>query len=228
MIEAAAIPLAYLWGAIPTAYVLARLRKGIDIRRYGTGNVGAANVIAHVGLKTGVGLGVFDGVVKGALPVVAARLAGLGPWTQVGIALATVVGHNWSPYLRFAGGRGVASAMGAYVGFYLWQEILVGLCLVGLVGWITLRNLALWMLIGMSLMVPLSLLLGQPLHVTAVLLGLLALVVLKRLTANWAPPLEGEPLARVSLARFLYDRDVADHREWVSRRPGGEAQTSGL
>jgi glycerol-3-phosphate acyltransferase PlsY len=213
---------------VPTAYLVARLRRGIDIRRYGTGNVGAANVIAHVGLKTGLGLGVFDGLTKGTLPAVAAGLAGLSPWIQVGVALASVSGHNWSPYLRFTGGRGVAAAMGAYIGFGLWQEILVGILVVGVLGWFLLRNLALWMLVGMSLMVPLSYLLGQPAEATGVLLGLVVLVVLKRLTANGEPPLAGEPLSRVLFYRFLHDRDVADHGTWIARRPGGKARGSEL
>ena len=149
----------------------------------------------------------------------AAKLSGLDLGVQMGIALAAVVGHNWSPYLKFTGGRGVAAAMGAYVGFGLWPQIALGIVLVGVIGWLIRRNLALWMVIGMGAMAPFAYVLGQPVEVVLVLLGLVVLVVLKRLTGNWERPLAGEPAARVFLYRLLYDRDVSDRDEWTRRMP---------
>ena len=219
MAEAVAIVLAYLWGALPMAYLVARLRYGVDIRRYGSGNVGASNYMRQIGPRTGFAVGLFDGFAKGALPIVLANAAGISLWGQVGLSLAAVVGHNWSPYLRFTGGRGVATAMGAYVGFGLWPQLLTGIIVVGLIGWLLLRNLALWMVLGMSLMVPLSLLLGQPREITAVLLGLILLVLAKRLTSNRERPVEGVGRLRLVLNRLLYDRDVAHRADWVVRKP---------
>ena len=219
MAEAVAIVLAYLWGALPMAYLVARLRYGVDIRRYGSGNVGASNYMRQIGPRTGFAVGLFDGFAKGALPILLANAAGLSLWGQVGLSLAAVVGHNWSPYLRFTGGRGVATAMGAYVGFLLWPQLLVGIVVVGLIGWLWLRNLALWMVIGMSLMVPLSVALGQPTEITAVLLGLILLVLAKRLTSNGERPTEGVRRLRLVVNRLLYDRDVAHRDDWVVRKP---------
>ena len=219
MAEVIAIVLAYLWGAVPTAYLLARWRRGIDIRRYGTGNVGASNVMMHLGKRIGLTLGLFDGLVKGTLPVILAKLLGLSMGGQIGVALASVSGHNWSPFLSFTGGRGVATALGTYVGFGLWQQLLAGILIVGLLGWVILRNLALWMLIGMAFMALLAYLLGQSTEMVYLLLGLVGLVAAKRLSANWVPPLTGQPLWRVLLYRLLYDRDVARRDEWVRRNP---------
>ncbi len=219
MADVLAIVLAYLWGAVPIVYIAARLRKGIDIRQYGTGNVGASNAISQLGKRTGIVLGLLDGFAKGTLPVVAAKLSGLDLGVQMGIALAAVVGHNWSPYLKFTGGRGVAAAMGAYVGFGLWPQLVLGIVLVGVIGWLIRRNLALWMVIGMGVMAPFAYVLGQPVEIVLVLLGLVVLVVLKRLTGNWERPLAGEPAARVFLYRLLYDRDVSDRDEWTRRMP---------
>ena len=219
MAEAVAIVLAYLWGALPTAYLVARLRYGVDIRRYGSGNVGASNYMRQIGPRTGLAVGLFDGLAKGALPIVLANALGVSLWGQVGLSLAAVVGHNWSPYIRFTGGRGVASAMGAYVGFGLWPQLAVGIIVVGLIGWLLLRNLALWMVLGMSLMVPLSLALGQPTEITVVLLGLILLVLAKRLTSNGEAPVEGVGRVRLVLNRLLYDRDVAHRDDWVVRKP---------
>ena len=219
MADVLAIVLAYLWGAVPIVYIVARLRKGIDIRQYGTGNVGASNAISQLGKRTGIALGLLDGLAKGTLPVVAAKLSGLDLGIQMGIALAAVVGHNWSPYLKFTGGRGVAAAMGAYVGFGLWPQLALGIVLVGVIGWRIRRNLALWMVIGMGIMAPFAYVLGQPVEIMLVLLGLVVLVVLKRLTGNWERPLAGEPAARVFFYRLLYDRDVSDRDEWTRRMP---------
>ena len=191
----------------------------MDIRRYGSGNVGASNYMRQIGPRTGFVVGLFDGFAKGALPIVLANAAGISLWGQVGLSLAAVVGHNWSPYLRFTGGRGVATAMGAYVGFGLWPQLLTGIIVVGLIRWLLLRNLALWMVVGMSLMVPLSLLLGQPREITAVLLGLILLVLVKRLTSNGERPVEGVGRLRLVLNRLLYDRDVAHRADWVVRKP---------
>ena len=63
---------AYLLGSIPTAYLVAKHKAGIDIRQYGSGNVGAANVSAQIGARIGFALGTFDCVAKGVLPVVVA------------------------------------------------------------------------------------------------------------------------------------------------------------
>ena len=227
VVGGAAIILAYLWGAVPIVYIAVRLLRGVDIRRYGAGNIGASNAVVQLGLPAGLLLGMADAFGKGTMPIMLARLLGLSADVQVGIALAAVAGHNWSPYLKFTGGRGVATAMGAYVAFGLWQQLLFGVIAVGIVGWLMLRNLALWTVIGMTLVVPLALLLGQPKEVVLLLMGLVVLVVLKRLTGNWEPPATGESRSRVMLYRLLYDRDIADRAEWIRRQSPGEPEGSG-
>ena len=212
------IILAYLFGGIPTAYLAARVQSGIDLRRHGTGNVGASNYIRQIGLRSGLAVGLFDGFVKGTLPIVLAKLFGLSLGYQAALGLATVVGHNWSPYIRFTGGRGVATAMGAYVGFGLWQQLLMGSVVVGVVGWLLLRNLALWMIIGMTATIPLSIWLRQPREATWLLTGLLLLVLIKRLTSNWEKPMANSGHVRLFLYRLAYDRDVARRDAWLSKR----------
>ena len=115
----------YLVGSIPTAYVLGRLVKGIDIREYGSGNVGASNVFQHVGRWWALFLGAFEVFVKGASPVwlgiVLLDIPVQGPagsWTinyllgfdrsSAALAMASllsIAGHNWSIFLKFQGGR---------------------------------------------------------------------------------------------------------------------------
>ncbi len=105
---------AYLLGALPIAYYVGRAAKGIDIRKYGSGNVGTSNVSTHVGRRWIVPLIAFDILVKGMLPVVIAsrHFLDLGIGVEVGAGTASIVGHNWSVWIKFSGGRGMATVLG--------------------------------------------------------------------------------------------------------------------
>ena len=215
----------YLWGGIPTAYLWARFRGGIDIRQHGSGNMGASNVIAHVGRGSGLVLGLVDGFMKGTTPVLVANLLGYSEWVQATAALGAIVGHNWSPYMRLTGGRGIATTAGILIGFGMWPELLFGLILGGVWGGLVRKQSAIWVLVAMALNLPLAYFLSEfdviernTVHMT-VLWSVLALMMLKRLAANWQAPVEGESMVRVLRYRLLFDRDIADRDEWVSRRP---------
>jgi glycerol-3-phosphate acyltransferase PlsY len=109
---------AYLGGSFPTAYLAGRFLRGIDIREYGSGNVGATNVFRVLGKGPGMAVLGID-IFKGLLPVV---LLGEGfiensqIWSIVILALAAVAGHNWTVFLRFKGGKGIATSLGVLIG----------------------------------------------------------------------------------------------------------------
>ena len=109
---AAMLVFAYLIGATPTSYIVGKVGKGIDLREHGSNNLGATNVYRVLGWKYAIPVGVVD-MVKGAVPV-----AILGPWSNgpawftVALGLAAVLGHMFSPFVRFRGGKGVATAAG--------------------------------------------------------------------------------------------------------------------
>ena len=108
-----ALPLGYLVGSIPFAWLVSRLATGIDVRRAGSGNVGAANVLRTSGLAMAVCVLVLD-IAKGAASVL--LLARLTPG-ESGPALAglgAVVGHVYPIWLKFRGGKGVATAAGVF------------------------------------------------------------------------------------------------------------------
>jgi len=104
----------YLLGGIPFASIVARLR-GVDIMKVGTRNPGLANVFREVGPAEGVLAGVLD-MGKGTLAVLVARWLGLSADVALGVGAAAVVGHCYSPFLRFKGGAGLATAVGAAFG----------------------------------------------------------------------------------------------------------------
>jgi acyl phosphate:glycerol-3-phosphate acyltransferase len=107
-----AVTLGYFVGSIPFAYLLSR-HRGIDLRRAGSGNVGASNVLRTTGVRAAVLAMALDGV-KGTLAVLMAHLLSAGPVATVVAAFASVVGHVYPVWLRFRGGKGVATAAGAF------------------------------------------------------------------------------------------------------------------
>lgn len=106
---------AFLLGSIPTGYLVARA-KGIDIRQHGSGNIGATNVFRTVGKPLGILVFVADAL-KGFLAVFAAgRVAEGGTlggeWLVIAAAVAVIAGHNYTPWLGFKGGKGIATSAG--------------------------------------------------------------------------------------------------------------------
>lgn len=112
------VALAYLLGSIPFGYLIVRLKGGGDVRETGSGGTGATNVTRRAGRAAGVLTLAFDAA-KGALAVVAARYLladdfGVN-WWVVAAALAAVVGHVFPVWLRFRGGKGVATGLGVFL-----------------------------------------------------------------------------------------------------------------
>ena len=215
----AIIAVSYLWGAIPSAYLVARYVKGIDIRDYGSGNVGAANLSEQMGRWVGTGLGSFDTLVKGTLPIVIVKLMDQGLAVQTGAGIAAIAGHCWSPYIGFTGGRGVATSVGVLVGFRMWQELVLEAVILGLAPRLVSRDTGLWTLLSMLALPMLAYAFRRPAELIY-MSGAIALVLMvKRLTANWERPGGEHGLARVLLYRLVWDRDVPRKEEWTSRRP---------
>ena len=211
---------AFLVGSIPTGYLVSKYAAGIDIRDYGSGNAGASNVIAHVGMWIGAAQGLFDCLVKGALPVlVGGYIIGAEPWAQGVAGIAAVAGHNWSPFLRFTGGRGVATGIGALLGIMLWRELLIMAVLSLILMRIATRDTGLWTLMSIVLLPTLAYVMGQPAEVVLTVVAIGALLVVKRLTANWEPIPPEYGVLRVLAFRILWDRDVPKRVEWTNRRP---------
>lgn len=111
----------FLSGALPFSVWLGRLFLHDDIRRYGDGNPGAANAWRAGTWRVGVPVLLLD-YLKGAIPVGAARwYVGVSDWGLVAVALAPVLGHAFSPFLGFRGGKAVAVTFGIWSGLTLWE-----------------------------------------------------------------------------------------------------------
>ena len=219
----------YFLGAIPTAYLIGKLARGVDIRDYGSGNVGASNLSYHLGRRWVFPLGISEFFIKGACPLwIGQFVLGMerSDPSLVVAPLLAVAGHNWSPYLKFQGGRGIGVASGSLLA--LSPPLLAIFVAVLLAGWAVTKSSGVWVLISLALL-PIWAVLISPklaLYPDQLVLswycgGVLALIILKRLLSNWTPLQQGLPRKKVLFNRLFRDRDVDDRAEWVRRSPEG-------
>ena len=206
---------AYILGSINASYVVGRLVKGIDLRHVGSGNAGASNAWYHVGKYWIFPIGVFDTFVKGMSPVLISRALDLDLSIQALAALLAVVGHNWSLFLGFKGGRGVAPMVGTL--FALGRLELAAFIVLGTAGWQLNHSSAVWVLIGYLLLPAFALWFDRPTPIVLFMLGLALVTIVKRLAANSLANDAGVPFPSLMLNRLLFDRDIRDNEEWVKR-----------
>jgi glycerol-3-phosphate acyltransferase PlsY len=226
---------AYLVGSIPTANIIARLVKGIDLREYGSGNVGGSNLAQHVGVWWILPMGLVDVFVKGASAVWIGHYVPFFGWDlysaeMVGAGLVAISGHNWSLYLKFKGGRGIAVAVGVMYAIAPWELSLFAAT--GLLLWAMSRSAAVSVYVALLLLpfwtlVPWASVhrflpwapVEQSLTITWFMVGMLALVTAKRLLSNWTPFPKGHPWMEVLYNRLFHDRDIKQREPWVRRTP---------
>jgi len=141
---------AYIIGAIPTAYIFGRVLKGIDIREYGSGNAGATNVFRVIGKTPGIIVLTID-IIKGyiAATYLASGFMYLAPVTRpelyrILFGLSAIAGHNWTLFLKFKGGKGVATSAGVVIGLIpkiFWLGFLVWLITFFITGFVSLGSI---------------------------------------------------------------------------------------
>jgi len=136
MSELGAVAAGYLLGAIPFAYIIARVRSGIDIRSVDIGNVGTGSVIRSVGLKEGL-LTLAGDVGKGSAAILLAQLLGVGLHWVFAAGAVAILGHVYPVYIGFRGGQGVATAIGVFLALSLGATLLT----LGVMGIVLLLNI---------------------------------------------------------------------------------------
>lgn len=218
---------AYLIGSFPVSYLLGRALGGIDLRQHGSGNVGASNLASQMGRKWWLPTAAFD-MARGAGPILAGQyalgLSDMGWWLML-TPLFTILGNNWSPFLRFTGGRSVGAWAGGILGmspvFFALGVVLY------VVGWRLTRRSAEWLL-GVMIALPLIaiawpgswMLVGATEQLAVYSAAGAVLILLKRLGSNGQPAPADVPRGAVMFNRLLRDRDIADREEWLARTAG--------
>lgn len=155
-----AVVAGYLLGSIPFAHIIASKVGGVHLAAVGSGNVGTRNLTRELGLGWGLLGGVLDFSKGLAAMALGHSLAGHSPlWFLAGTA--AVIGHNWPVWLRFRGGKGLATSLGAGAWVALWPELVITIA----IGWVAMRitrNISLMAVIGFVVMLVSLYLNGRP------------------------------------------------------------------
>ncbi len=210
---------AYLLGSIPTAYLVARWRRGIDIRRFGSGNVGITNVLASGSRWSSLIVFIFD-LLKGAFPVFLARNIGLQPYQWIIVGMAAICGHNWTIFLRFSGGRGILTTLGVILAIAPWLALTM---LVLNFFFAPFRQFAVGTLVVLVLIPLLSWLAPNVFAIeksAALSIGFVAILLLaivRRLTAPHSEFATTVSTGELMANRLLFDRDIRDRSTWLKR-----------
>lgn len=141
--------IAYLFGSIPTAVIAGKLLKNIDIREHGSGNAGATNVLRVLGWKAGLVVLLID-MFKGFVPVfwITTAIAGNSEYLiyfQILAAIMAIIGHIWTIFAGFKGGKGVGTAAGVFLGLAplaLSLSLIVFIIIVSITRYVSLGSLA--------------------------------------------------------------------------------------
>jgi len=192
---------AYLIGSIPTAYIFGRLLKGIDIRQFGSGNIGATNTFRIIGRVPGLIVLAID-ILKGFICVsyIADLFLYISPAARpelykVVVGMAVIAGHNWTVFLRFKGGKGVATSAGVVIALIpkiFWLGFSVWMIIIALTGYVSLASII------TSISMPIfSLIFGEATEIV-VFMSLLCLIIVYRHRSNIKRLSKGEE-KRISL-----------------------------
>jgi len=182
------IILSYLIGSIPTAYIFGKMLKGIDIRQHGSGNVGATNVFRVLGKKPGIAVLLLD-IFKGVIAVVlVSDLLGLTEVIhRVLLAVMVVCGHNWTIFLKFKGGKGIATSLGVLIGLTIKiaviRPVLIWVVLIWILCFLTTRIISVSSIIATTCLPIIMVLTNQ--EITIICLGIMfCIFVVLRHKAN--------------------------------------------
>ena len=219
---------AYLLGALPVHYWAAKRHKGIDLRQFGTGQVGAGNLWRMTSSwKISLPISIFD-ITKGMMMVLVARFIGLDIVLQLVIGLAAIIGHNWSVFLRFGGGRGVATALGVLLIIPLINGLppwgLVAFFITAVVILFISRTTPLPVLMGLAVVPLVSWWFYEPPSLALGFLAMVLIIVAKRLTAQRLAEAVSISKKRLFFNRLLFDRDIKDRKVWMNRKPVGQQE----
>jgi len=217
---------AYLLGSVPMAYLAARWTRGIDIRKVGTHNVGASNVMRTTSKWIAFPVILFD-IGKGAFVVWAARQLGLSLGMQAAVGLAAIAGHNWPVFLGFNGGRGIATSAGVILALSVPIGIIV---IVAAYLFAPFKQMGLGVFIVLLLLPFLSWFFAGAFNiedketVTLAFTAITLIAYLRRLLHRRSELSRDTPLGELLFNRLFFDRDIRDRKLWLHREQTGSSR----
>ena len=181
MIKYFLILLSYLMGSIPFGYLVGKYLKGIDIREYGSGNIGVANIFRIMGTKYALIVLIGD-CLKGYIAVLIAKniiTAESEYWVLLIIGLFAIIGHNWSIFLNFKGGKGIATTYGVVLSFFPYIAIISAIIWSVIV--LKTKFAALGSIISVFSMIILSLIFSTPIEFKIFIVSIFIFAIIRHL-----------------------------------------------
>jgi glycerol-3-phosphate acyltransferase PlsY len=207
----------YFIGAIPVAYIAGRI-KGIDIRRFGSANVGASNVYQSVARWAVVPVGIGQ-IALAMAGIGLAKLAGASLNVQVAAGAAAIAGVCWSVYILFSGGRGITASIGFML--YLTPITLGVFTVIGLAG-VFAKQVPLGVGIAIAAAPISSVIVDGPGPIALGCLSMAIIVFVKRVLGNPGVRVDSVSRRELLVNRLLFDRDIRDRDEWVRKGLDGK------
>ncbi len=204
-------------GSIPSAFILARVLKGIDLRFVGSGSLGASNIGVQVGRVWMVPVILFDLLVKGMAPVLLGQTvlsSGLHDSSLAIVPLVVLICHNWCCCLKFDGGRGILVLIGSLM--LLAPGVCATVLVTGLCMWLVTKNVPLTVLVGLMIMPFVALIWDAGLSVLLFTTLAILVVLLKRVLGNRGRRAKDVSRRKIIVNRILFDRDITNRIEWIN------------
>tara|TARA_Y100001970_G_scaffold93702_2_gene118134 strand:- start:6219 stop:6893 length:675 start_codon:yes stop_codon:yes gene_type:complete len=208
----------FLIGSIPSAYIVGKKLKSIDLTKKGSRNTGVSNLTQNTTLYASVPVIFFDLFIKGFLPIFLCSdsIFSLDVNTKILCGIVSLIGHNWSIFLNFKGGRGIATLVGIILAIdYNLFVIFTGIIAIGYL-FSPIKDSALWWIIS-TICIPLyTIILDLSIEITFFTFMLSFVIILKRLLSN-KEQTKTKFNINLLLLRLFFDRDIYDRNKWINR-----------
>ena len=208
----------YLIGSIPTSFIAGKLFANLDIRTIGSRNVGSSNLLIIGGKTIGIIAGVLDCFIKGAATIIFLDIyISASAYVLLVGTVTLILGHNWSIFMSFKGGRGIATAYGTLIGLQMWEPLLLITVIFGVVGrGYVYKDSAVWCLGAIVSLPLLCFVFGYEKEVMIYSLLLGCILILKRLISNYDAIPKGA-VKTTLINRVIFDRDIFSKDSWIKR-----------
>ena len=208
----------FLIGSFPSAYFFGKKINKIDLTNKGSRNVGVSNLTQNTSIFMSLPVIFFDLIIKGFLPIFICSdsILSLDLNIKILCGMLSLIGHNWSIFLNFTGGRGIATLVGIILAIdYNLFVLFTGIISIGYL-FSPIKDAALWWIISILCIPIYTIFLNLSVEVTIFTMMLSFVIILKRLVSNNEKNKTKLSL-NLLLLRLFFDRDIYDRKKWINR-----------
>ncbi len=209
----------YLISSIPIAYVWVKIKnRELDLTQIGTGNLGASNTKNISGMLSAVLIALIDATCKGFIPIYILSNISEYSWELFLYGLILVLGHNWSIFMNFKGGRGIAVSIGILLAIDPLRMTFLIIAIPVVVGrWIVYKDSALWTFMTIILLNVITFSISAEIMEKAFTVGLAILLIGKRILSNEYFFPKHLNKFEVFMCRIIFDRDIRSKHLWINK-----------